>query len=81
MAHDHLSPIQKDDIHPDILTKKMLEDLRKACGAEQLIVMASKNNVTDVRAFGMCGHEIINAARGVIEFGLDSLEEETEEEI
>lgn len=76
MEHEHLSPIQKKDLHPAILTKKMLESLRIASGAEQLIVIASKDSSTDVRVYGMCGHEVINAAKVIIDFGLNSLEEE-----
>ena len=77
---EHLSPIQKEDIHPNILTDKMLEDLRIACGADQLLVLVSKDSTTHIETYGMCGHEVINAAKSVIDFGLNSLEEEESEE-
>lgn len=75
-----LSPLQKADLHPEILTDKILEDLRKACGADQLLIIANKDNSTDVRTFNLCGHEVLNLAHTVISFGLDSLEEEETEE-
>jgi hypothetical protein len=76
-----LSPIQSKDIHPDILTNKMLEDLRTACGAEQVLIIASKDNTTEIRTFGACGHEIINMAHTVISFGLNELEEEVDKKL
>jgi len=71
-----LSPLQKADLHPEILNDKILEDLRKACGADQLLVIASKGNTTDVRTYNLCGHEVLNLAHTVISFGMDSLEDE-----
>ena len=76
MDHEHLSPMQKDDLHLNVLTIKMLEDLRNACGAEQLVVIASKGGTTDTRTYGMCGHEIIDASRELISFGLQTLQGE-----
>ena len=77
--NEHISPLQKGDLHPDILSEKMLEDLRKACGAEQILILVSKDNTTEIETFGMCGHQIINSVKSIIDFGLNSLEEETEE--
>ena len=78
--NEHISPLQKDDIHPDILTDKILEDLRIACGADQILVLASKDGTTHIETFGMCPHEVLNSVKSIIDFGLNGLEEETEED-